>query len=98
MSGITRHADSFFFVVFFPTALDVLREQDSPALSLIIFFQIMVDHRGMTMRKLVFTFASCIPINREKSIFFLSSTEEEERGCLVCMCQSIQKFKVNSFN
>lgn len=82
----------------FSTALDVLREQDSPALSLIMFFQIMVDHRGMTMRKLAFTFVSRIPIDREKSIFSLSSTEEEERGCLVCMCQSIQKFKVNSFN
>lgn len=67
----------------FSTGLYVLGEQDRPALSLTMFFQIMVKHRGMTMRKLAFTSASHIPVDKEKSIFFLPSTKvEEERVSL----------------
>lgn len=53
----------------FSTGLHVLGEQESPALSLTVFFQIMVEHRGMTMRKLGFTSASRIPIDKEKCTF-----------------------------
>lgn len=71
-------------VFVFSTGLHVLGEQDSPALSLTMFFQIMVEHRGMTMRKLAFTSASRIPVDKEKSIFFLPSTKvEEERVSLL---------------
>lgn len=87
-------------VFVFSTGLHVLGEQDSPALSLTMFFLIMVEHRGMTMRKLAFTSASRIPVDKEKSIFFLPSTKvEEERVSLLffflfffpCVCVSTAK-------
>lgn len=63
----------------FSTGLYVLGEQDRPALSLTMFFQNMVKHRHMTMRKLAFTSASHIPVDKEKSIFFLPNTKVEEK-------------------
>lgn len=100
--------DSYFV---FSTALHVLGEQDRPALYLTMFFQVMVEHRGMTMRKLAFTSANHTPVDKEKSIFFIPSTKvEEERLSLfffpffiyvcvcVCACSKANKSLKQSFS
>jgi len=56
-----------------------------------MFFQIVAEHRGMTMRKLAFTSASHIPVDKEKSTFFLPSTEVEEERVSFFVCAHATK-------